>query len=168
MISFKCLNNPFDTLLNLCFKKAPLREELLFGKWRDQGKMASVPGRKFVWECSVNYFTIKMLDNFWCSAAWISTPLNNTMLQFSLLSYFVNIYEEKDLPGGNMGLAPLHGLFLPMACSPQPSGCTFTFLTSNHTLKKELKIEDSSNVKADRAGCTVLHFFKDNKCRTRN
>lgn len=47
MLSFKHLNNPFDTLLNLCFKKTPLREELLFGKW-DQEKMPLVSGRKFV------------------------------------------------------------------------------------------------------------------------
>lgn len=68
MLSFKHLNNPFDTLLNLCFKKTPLREELLFGKW-DQEKMPLVSGRKFVWECNTNSLVIKMLDNFWCSPA---------------------------------------------------------------------------------------------------
>lgn len=41
MLSFKCLNNPFDTLLNLGFKKVPLGKEFLFGKCGDQGKVPS-------------------------------------------------------------------------------------------------------------------------------
>lgn len=61
MLSFKCLNNPFDTLLNLCFRKV-LREDLLFWKWRDQEKAPSELGRKQ--EYIVNYLVDKMLDNF--------------------------------------------------------------------------------------------------------
>lgn len=45
MLSLQCLSNPFDTLLNICFREV-LREDLLFGKWKDQEKAHSLLGGK--------------------------------------------------------------------------------------------------------------------------